>query len=130
MNILIQPDGSPSVIDWTGFGVTDYRFDLAWTLVLSYGHLNIEASLAFLQGYQLAAGAKVENIEVFEVTACARRLFDVSTSILEGAESRGMRPEAVELMKRMAPAQRRIYNRLVDYTGIRLEPIEKLLDSM
>jgi aminoglycoside phosphotransferase (APT) family kinase protein len=32
-NILVRPDGKAFVIDWTTSEVTNYRFDLGWSLL-------------------------------------------------------------------------------------------------
>jgi aminoglycoside phosphotransferase (APT) family kinase protein len=61
-NILLRPDGSPAVIDWTGFRVSDYRFDLAWTLVLADAHVGSSYRDAILQEYERLASAEVEQL--------------------------------------------------------------------
>ena len=33
-NILLRPDGTAVVLDWSSFEISDARFDLAWTMVL------------------------------------------------------------------------------------------------
>lgn len=129
-NILVRDDGSAVVIDWTGLHVSDSRFDLAWTLLLTSTHGSEEWRNRFLQEYERLAGAKVKQIEYFEVCACARRLFDVSVSLSEGAEKRGMRSEAVTMMKQQMGAIKRVYDFLLDKTGIRVEEVEKLFASL
>ena len=128
-NILIRPDGAAVVIDWTSFTVSDPRFDLAWTLILSDAYVGEMFRDAILQEYERQSGAPVLEIEAFEVFACARRLFDIFVSLDQGAEQRGMRPEAVEAMKRDMPAARRVYQRLVKHTGVRIPRLEKMLEN-
>lgn len=125
-NILIGPDGAPAVIDWTSFSVSDPRFDLAWTLTLSFGYMGEEFRDAVLHEYERQAGAPVAEIETFEVFAFARRLFDVAVSLLLGAEARGMRPEAEAAMRRDMPATMRVYQKLVERTGVRIQRLEIL----
>ena len=67
--------------------------------------------------------------ETFELFACTRRLYDVATSLAQGAESRGMRPEAVEMMRKQMGATARVYELLAERTGIRLEGIERMIAS-
>jgi aminoglycoside phosphotransferase (APT) family kinase protein len=129
-NILIRPNGEAVVIDWTAFTVSDPRFDLAWTLVLSEAYLGEAFRDAILHGYESQAGAPVAEMDAFEVFACARRLYDISVSLEHGAEQRGMRPEAVEAMKRDMPATRRVYERLVKHTGISMPRLEKMVLSV
>lgn len=64
-NILVRADDSSLVIDWTNFAITDFRFDLAWTLVLAHAHGWPGLRDQILQGYQHHAGKPVEQIEAF-----------------------------------------------------------------
>ncbi len=124
-NIILCPDGEMVVIDWTGFNLDDARFDLAWTLLLGYCYEGQEAHDLILSEYTRHAGQPVQEIAVFEVCACARRLYDVSMSLSRGAASMGMRPEAAEMMRQQMPAHRRVYNLLVAHTGLRVEVLER-----
>lgn len=126
-NILVAPHGSAIVIDWTGWGVTDYRFDLGWTLLLARVYGGEEMRHSILSGYENIAGEIVENLVYFEVCACARRLFDVTTSLALGAERLGMRPEAVETMQSQVGHLSMVYDILRDHTQIRITQIEQLL---
>jgi aminoglycoside phosphotransferase (APT) family kinase protein len=125
-NVLLRADGSPVVIDWTAFDVSDSRLDLAWTLVLAHSYLGAEWRNRILQEYERVVGARVEQIELFEVFACGRRLFDISVSLAEGPETLGMRPGAVAMMKQQMGAAERVYELLVDRTGIRIAELERM----
>jgi aminoglycoside phosphotransferase (APT) family kinase protein len=124
-NVILRPDGEMVVIDWTNFNVDDYRFDLAWTLLLVYSYEGQEARDFILAEYERYSGKPVAEIAVFEVCACARRLYDVSMSLSRGAASMGMRPEAVEAMRAQMPVHRKVYELLVAHTGLRVEPLER-----
>jgi aminoglycoside phosphotransferase (APT) family kinase protein len=126
-NVILRPDGEMIVIDWTGFNLDDARFDLAWTLLLVYAYAGEEVHDLILVEYARHTGRQVEAIEVFEVCACARRLYDISMSITQGASSMGMRPEAAETMRQQMPVHRRVYDLLAGHTGLRIEPLERLL---
>lgn len=129
-NVLLRDDGSAVVIDWTGFDISDSRFDLAWTLVLANSYLGVEWRNRILQEYERLTGAKVKQIEYFEVFACGRRLFSVMVSLSEGAEKLGMRPEAVTMMKQQMGAVKRVYGLLLERTGIRMVDVERLFASL
>jgi len=126
-NILLKPDGSAVVVDWPGLQVTDARFDLAWTLLLAFAYLGRSWRDQILSEYERIQGLAVDQIEVFEVSACARRLFDISVSISEGAQKLGMRPEAVQSMLEQKAALTRVYELLVHHSGIRIMEIERLI---
>ena len=125
-NILVSPDGGATVIDWTNFAVTDSRFDLAWTLVLAYAYGWPEARNQILQGYQRHAGKLVEQIEVFEAIACARRLLDLTVSLTQGAQRMGMNAQAAEAMRANMEAHRRVYGLFIERTGLQFEAFNKL----
>jgi aminoglycoside phosphotransferase (APT) family kinase protein len=126
-NVLVQEDGRPVVIDWTGFRISDARFDLGWTLVLTYAYMGSAWRDRILQGYQQHAGAEIEALDDFEAFACARRLVDISISLLLGAEKRGMRSDAVAVIRNDRAAHERVYQLFVDRTGLYIPAIETLL---
>jgi aminoglycoside phosphotransferase (APT) family kinase protein len=126
-NILLRADGSAVVIDWSGLQVSDFRFDLGWTLVLAHSYVGVEWRDRILEGYEGLVGGRVQGIECFEMFACARRLFDVTVSLSEGAEKLGMRPDAVQMMEQQIGAFGRVYDLLLHRTGIRVEEVEQQL---
>jgi aminoglycoside phosphotransferase (APT) family kinase protein len=129
MNIMIDDQQNPFVIDWGAAKVSDYRNDLAWTLLLTRAYSTKENRDSFLNGYQRTCGHDIEEIEYFEVFAILRRLFDVSVSLDEGAAELGMREDAVEMMKAQMGHIRVVYDLLVDLTGITISEIETWIDS-
>lgn len=129
-NVLLQPSGLPVVIDWTGFDISDPRFDLSWSLMLLYAYLGVEARDLMLREYERISGIQVENLVGFEVFACTRRIFDLSVSLNLGAESQGMRPEAVAAMKQQKAAHERIYEMLVQRIDIRIPEFEEILSAL
>jgi len=128
-NVLLRDDGSAVVVDWTQIDIGDSRFDLAWTLLLVSTHESAEWRDLTLQEYERLAGAQVEQIEYFDVYACAKRLFSVAASLLYGPDKLGMRPDAVTMMKRQMGAMKRVYELLLERTGIRVGEVERLLAS-
>jgi aminoglycoside phosphotransferase (APT) family kinase protein len=126
-NVLLRADGSAVVIDWSGLGVSDPRFDLAWALMLAESNAGLGMRNALLSGYEQASGAAVANLAYFEAYACARRLADVTVSLTHGAERMGMRPEAVELMRAQLPVVSAVGDILYRRTGLRVPEVEALL---
>jgi aminoglycoside phosphotransferase (APT) family kinase protein len=96
-NVLIGPNGTATVIDWTQVGVGDRRMDVAWTELLISMALDRDAAARYRAGYEQVAGS-LEHMEWFEVIMAAKRLFSVVVSVRAGSEALGMRPEARERM--------------------------------
>lgn len=128
-NMLVREDGSAVVIDWSGCHVTDARFDLGWTLTLASAYHGVEWRQRILKEYERVAKANIDRIEYFEVCAYARRLFDISVSLSQGPDKLGMRPAAADMMKREMHAAKRVYEFLLERTGIRVPAIEKMLSK-
>ncbi len=126
-NVLLRDDGSAVVIDWTQLDISDSRFDLAWTLVLVSSLEGAKWRHRILQEYERLAGARVEQIAYFEVAACAKRLGSVVLSLSYGPEKLGMRPDAATMMQRQMGALKRVYDLLLERTGIRVAEVEEML---
>ena len=129
-NVLVQSDVSSVVIDWTGFQISDARFDLAWTLVLADAYMGSAWRERILREYEFFSGAQVDALDCFIVCACARRLFDVTTSLLYGAEKMGMRADAVTAMRKNWTAHERVYQLLMERTRLRIYQVDEMLSSL
>ena len=122
MNVLLRKDGSAIVIDWPGLQVSDPRFDVAWALIVMTAIWGGEWRDRILREYEHRAGAKMEQIEFFEVGACMRFLFILIVSTI-----RGMHPNAEYMLQ--VGAFKRAYDLLQESTGIRWVEVERLLAS-
>ena len=128
-NILLKADGEAVVIDWTGLDITDYRYDLAWTLNLLTSIEGDQWHEPLLRGYERQAGHKVEGLEIFYAAACFRRLYSVAVSMAYGADKLGMRPGAEAQMREHARPLRGVYQHLLAITGRSIPEIEQFLDA-
>ncbi|MEP7359632.1 MAG: phosphotransferase family protein [Anaerolineales bacterium] len=126
-NVLLRPDGSAVVIDWSSLGVSDPRFDLAWSLMLAESHAGLNLRNTLLAGYEQASGAAVAGLAYFEVYVCLRRLADITVSLTHGAERMSMRPEAVALMRAQLPQFSVVAGMLQTRTGLRVPEVDALL---
>ncbi len=126
-NVLVRDDGSAVVIDWTQVEISDPRFDLAWTLLLVGLHESAEWREFILREYERLAGARVEQLEYFDVAACFKRLASVYFSLSFGPEKLGMRPDAVAMMRQQMGALQKVYDLLLERTGIRIAEVDRLL---
>jgi len=129
-NVFLRPDGSAVVLDWSGFEISDARFDLAWTLVLFSSYEGAAWRERILNTYERHIGTPVKQIAYFEVFACVRRLFSIVASIQGGADKLGMDPNAVALMKEQMFAHRRVYDLLLKRTGIRVREVERMFAAV
>lgn len=129
-NVLVQNDTSSVVIDWTGFRISDARFDLAWTLVLADAYMGAAWREIILREYEHFSGKPVDALDCFIVFACVQRLFDVTTSLLYGAEKMGMRADAVTAMRKNRTAHERVYQLLMERTGLRIQQVDEMLLSL
>ncbi|MBD3182413.1 phosphotransferase [Candidatus Poribacteria bacterium] len=127
-NIMIRKDDKNIfVIDWTNINVSDYRYDLAWTLLLIGTYDDQQVREIVFNEYRNISGENIENMDFFDVMACFRRLFSISVSIFSGSENMGMRPEAVELMKRNVGHIEKVYKLLQERTNISIPSIEEMI---
>jgi aminoglycoside phosphotransferase (APT) family kinase protein len=129
MNVMIDGNQNPFVIDWGAAKIGDFRMDLAWTLLLTRAFSSKENRDSYLDGYQRAVGHNIEELDYFEVLAILRRLFDVSVSLGEGATELGMREDAVEMMKAQMGHIRVVYDLLGELTDITIPEIDAWIDS-
>jgi len=128
-NVILKPDGSAVVIDWTQIQVSDPRFDLSWTLLLAGAYAGQSVREMILAEYQRIAGTTVVQLPYFEVASCVKRLGTVLISLSAGADSMGMRPDAVDMMRRDFPALQKVNDLMVNHTGIQVPVIDELLSS-
>jgi aminoglycoside phosphotransferase (APT) family kinase protein len=117
------------VIDWTGLDLTDYRFDLGWTLLLLTTYEGDRWRGPILREYERQAGHPVEGMEYFDAVAALRRLVSVVGSLLMGAEHLGMRPGAEEVMRKQVKPLRRVYARFQAITHLSIPEVENLFKS-
>ena len=130
MNVLLDENDNPYVIDWGAARVNDSRADIAWSLLLylAYGSKQLRDDL--LHRYELVLGKHVDQIEYFEAFACLRRLHDIYSSINEGSDEIGLRPEAVQMMKESVAHILNVRNRLEELTGIVVPSIDIMIEEL
>lgn len=126
-NVLIKPDGSAVVIDWTNFQIADARYDLAWTLLLARVYAGENVRNMILERYARSSGDSIDHLDIFEVIACIRRLYDILSSLSNGADRMGMRSEVAAIMQQQLWASQIVYELLLGHTGIRIPAVEKML---
>jgi aminoglycoside phosphotransferase (APT) family kinase protein len=128
-NVILKDDDTAIVIDWTNIDIGDFRSDLAWTMLLTSSYGNPEARDIVLNEYEKIAGFKIEQIEYYEVFAIVRRLFSILVSLISGSDKLGMRPEAVDMIRRSDKHIIVLCDLLHTKTEIDVSEMKKLLSS-
>ncbi len=129
-NVLIRDDRTLFVIDWTGTKVSDYRFDLAWTLLLQRSQGAGELAEALLREYERLAGHSIEHLEFFEVVACFKRLFEITVSLKSSPILLGIKPDAEEEMKQQLDRIQAVYAQLQQRIVHPLPEIENVIETL
>jgi aminoglycoside phosphotransferase (APT) family kinase protein len=128
-NILLHPNGSAVVIDWTMMEFSDYRYDLAWTLLLVGSQVSMDWRALVLKTYERHAGHRTADLDFFDAAAAMRRLYSVIAALRYGAEQVGMRPGAEAMMRRSAPALANVYALFRQRTGLTIPEAEAFLEE-
>lgn len=129
-NILEDEQGALVVIDWTGAKISDYRFDMAWTLTLMLCYGGQVRRRLVLDEYERQMGGVVPSLDVFEAVAIVRRIGSVMISLGSGADTLGMRNEAVEAMRRDRVPLTRLYDRMTELVGFDVPQIRAFLADL
>lgn len=129
-NNVIVHNGKAFVIDWSQVDVADFRFDIAWTVLLMGTYGKAEFRDIILSEYEKIAGCTIEHLEYFDVLASLKRLFTISASLSKGAAELGMRPGAEKMMKGNVAHIQKVYSLLWERTGITIPEVEELISSL
>ena len=126
-NILMKKNTYPVVIDWGTANILDFRFDLAWTVLLANAHYSQTLGQLVFESYQQKLGRTIEDFEFFYMFAATRRLIDYVISMTQGAETSGMRPETSMMLKQYNQAYHFVYDILRNHLDVRIGIIEEFL---
>lgn len=128
MNIMIDENDQPYVIDWGASTIADYRFDLSWTILLysTFGGSMFRTPL--IEIYQNLSGKKIKCLKFFEVMAATRRIIDLIKTTVDH-RSVGLKPEAVKMMQDSKDHYEKVHGFLENRTGIRLKELALLINS-
>lgn len=69
----------------------------------------------------------MQGLAFFDAACALRRLYSVVASIHYGPEKLGMRPGAQSQMRANAPTLRRVYQLLLERTGLPVPEVEQFL---
>ena len=127
MNVMIDEDDQPYIIDWGSSRIGDSRLDVAWTILLycTLGGPMFRAPL--IETYE-NLGGKLERLKYFEVMAAARRITDL-IKVTADSDSVGLKPEVLEMMRKSKDHFNKVHGFLEERTGIRLTELDELIAS-
>lgn len=125
MNILINREGNPYVVDWTAATLGDPRIDVAWSMLLAELHLEGGLKDMILDSYQNARGEALQDMDYFKIDACLRRLSDILISLNSGASTLGMRESTSEEMRAGINLLSHMHTIVKRITGMEIEEIER-----
>jgi Ser/Thr protein kinase RdoA (MazF antagonist) len=129
-HILLRHDGTAFVIDWAAMDVSDYRFDLAWTLLLLSTQHNAEQAKIVLTFYEQFSDQIVEHLDFFMVIACVRRLFGIMVSLSNKGIPSATKANGGVFMHAEVEHIQAVYTQLQDLTKLSLPQIEILIQSL
>ncbi|MBD3172702.1 phosphotransferase [Candidatus Bathyarchaeota archaeon] len=127
LNVILDKDDNPYVIDWGAAGICDPRFDLAWTILLYTTFSDPLFRAPIIKIYNQLDG-KTDYLEYFEVLAATRRITDL-VSVTSGGSEHGLKPEALEMMRNSRTHYIKVHDFLTERTGYRLKEFDELLES-
>jgi aminoglycoside phosphotransferase (APT) family kinase protein len=126
-NVFLCSDDRLVVIDWTQFAVSDYRIDLAWTLLIMGDLGNPDWGQQILNAYASHSHQPVEHLDYFHVVVSMKLLGSTVISFTFSPEELGLRPEAVELTKEQVSMYQQLSQRIRTVTGLTVPELETVL---
>jgi aminoglycoside phosphotransferase (APT) family kinase protein len=126
-NVLITPENSLKVIDWSNIRIGDFRHDLGFSIVAT-SSAGIDVKKAFTDLYETHSGRKVKNIEFFMILSILHNLLRIYSGLTN--------PQITnenETTKNMFLISYKSYTQYLvkivfKVTGLRLPTIEKALN--
>jgi aminoglycoside phosphotransferase (APT) family kinase protein len=123
-NVFLGDDGRLAVIDWTQIGVSDYRTDVSWTLMIMGFFGQFQWAKWFLRAYKEIARHTDSGFPYFEVLSYTKLLASTVISLKESPEKLGMRGETAESIEGQLPVLKFLAQRLHDITGLTVPEVE------
>jgi aminoglycoside phosphotransferase (APT) family kinase protein len=119
-NILVNQNGEFYVIDWSASLLADFRYDLAWSMLLAKLYIGEGFKKTIFNNYEELRTKTIKNIDFFMVIAILRRLSDITRVIALDSQETGMREGTSYIIKSQKELISRLSDLLYDYTNIKL----------
>lgn len=129
-NVFLHPDKRMTVIDWSQFGLSDYRLDLSWTLLImgDYGKAGWREKI--LESYKKASGYAVDNLDYFNVLSYNKFLYSNAIAFGSGADKAGLDPNSYMMSEEHKASIRSVYERMLAITRLSIPQVENLLGKV
>jgi aminoglycoside phosphotransferase (APT) family kinase protein len=128
-NILLCSNDQLFVIDWTQFAISDYRIDLAWTLLLMGDLGNVHWGKQIFEAYASDSNHSIKHLDYFNVIVYMKLLASTVISFMFGPQELGLRPEALEL-KQQLPIYKQLSQRIRNITGLTVPELQDVLERI
>jgi aminoglycoside phosphotransferase (APT) family kinase protein len=128
-NVFVGLDNQMYVIDWTQFGISDYRIDLCWTLLIMGDFGNPEWGGEILKAYAADSNQPIEHLEYFHVIVYMKLLASTVIAYTYGPEKVGLRSEAATLPDEQLKIYKQIAQRLQLITGVAIAELARVLEK-
>jgi aminoglycoside phosphotransferase (APT) family kinase protein len=129
-NISLRDEDRALVLGWDGARISDYRVDLAWTLILADTYATPQVRDFMLNEYERLANHQVEQMDYFNVAASLKRLFVMIASTTSWSNTAEMQSRAEELAEQDGDHIRAVYTLLQEKTGLTVPVIDRLLQDL
>lgn len=127
-NLLVRPDGSPVVIDWSAAALTDPRWDLACAYILMTTQGQPARGELIRQTYEAMAGAQ-PDFEYFVTCALIRRLLVMTMAVARGSAAIGLRPGLEGQLRQNIAYPRLVASLVAERTGLNLHGLAACLSQ-
>ena len=120
-NVIVNNLGNFYIIDWASANISEFRFDLGWTLILTRLYIGKEVHDKLFHLYEHECGKDIEHIRFFEVVVLLRRLIDISKLLTEPPELHGMRQGTTFIIKSEKELISKLLTILDEYTNVKID---------
>jgi aminoglycoside phosphotransferase (APT) family kinase protein len=129
-NVFLCSDDQLFVIDWTQFVVSDYRIDLAWTLLIMGDLGNVNWGKQIFDAYTSNSNVPIEHLDYFKVIVYMKLLASTVISFTFGPKELGLRPEASALTKEQLSIYKQLTQRIRNITGLTVPELDDILEGI
>jgi aminoglycoside phosphotransferase (APT) family kinase protein len=128
-NVFLCSDNRLFVIDWTQLGVSDYRMDISWTLMIMGDFGKEEWAKQILEAYVTSSKVAVEDLDYFNTIVCMKMLGGLIIPFVTNPENLSLRQGIIEGMKKEPLIYRSLARRIEKITDVPIPELEIMLNE-